>query len=244
MAFGLMRNTKNIQNHAMKKLPFQLLFFIVVAINISSIFFNCTILIIVSKPLIVGSLLCFYLISSMQNIGAVKPLVITAIGCSIIGDVLLLFEKNSPLFFIFGLVSFLLAHIFYSITFYYFLQKQHIKISWKLLPFVACYYFLLLYVLFPTLGNMKLPVVVYGAVISTMFFIALHIFFTKQNAYLIIIGAAFFVLSDTLLAINKFYTTYYQASIFIMITYSFAQYCIVKGIVKITLNIPQQTISI
>lgn len=228
----------------MKKNTFQLLFLLFVCLHICSIYWGYTILMCLSKPLIVCSLLCFFLSNKIDLFAKITPLIIAAISCSIIGDVLLLFESINPIYFIIGLLSFLLAHIFYSITFYCFLQKQQVKIKWIYLPFVACYYFFLLLLLYPTLGNLKLPVMVYGAVISTMVFIALQLLYASHVSFLIIIGATFFVLSDTLLAINKFYMPYYQAPIFIMITYSFAQYCIVKGMINSAYKIQEQSTSI
>ncbi|RYF87580.1 MAG: hypothetical protein EOO03_10470 [Chitinophagaceae bacterium] len=45
-----------------------------------------------------------------------------------------------------------------------------------------------------------------------------------------IAGAAFFVLSDSLLAINKFHTSL-QCSFMVMVTYCLAQYLVVKGVI-------------
>ena len=45
-------------------------------------------------------------------------------------------------------------------------------------------------------------------------------------------GALLFVLSDSILAINKFYMPFDLAGTFIMLTYGFAQYLIVQGAVK------------
>ena len=44
------------------------------------------------------------------------------------------------------------------------------------------------------------------------------------------IGAIFFIISDSLLAINKFYFPLPYSAFWIMSTYSFAQYFIVSGI--------------
>jgi uncharacterized membrane protein YhhN len=45
-------------------------------------------------------------------------------------------------------------------------------------------------------------------------------------------GASFFVISDSLLAINKFYQPFAHAGILIMLTYCTAQYFIVQGFIK------------
>jgi uncharacterized membrane protein YhhN len=43
------------------------------------------------------------------------------------------------------------------------------------------------------------------------------------------IGALLFVISDSILAINKFYQSFEMANILIMLSYGFAQFYIVKG---------------
>ena len=87
--------------------------------------------------------------------------------------------------------------------------------------------------LFAHLGDMKIPVLIYGAVISIMLFIAMHFFFIKKpGSTLIVVGALLFITSDSLLAINKFYNSFTNAGMYIMLTYAFAQYYIVKGIIQ------------
>jgi uncharacterized membrane protein YhhN len=52
----------------------------------------------------------------------------------------------------------------------------------------------------------------------------------KKSFTLIFIGALFFMISDSLLAINKFLTPVPLASLGIMFTYMLAQYLIVEGV--------------
>ena len=99
--------------------------------------------------------------------------------------------------------------------------------------FVAAFYFSLICILFDHLGEMKIPVLIYGAVISIMLFIAaLFIFVKKSGSIFIVAGALLFITSDSLLAINKFYSPFINASMYIMLTYAFAQYYIVKGVIQ------------
>jgi uncharacterized membrane protein YhhN len=90
--------------------------------------------------------------------------------------------------------------------------------------------------LYPHLGDLKIPVMVYAAVICTMLMCSLHIFFKVNppaNVYYLA-GAALFVLSDSLLALNKFYQPFAFAGVMIMLTYCAAQYFIVQGFIKTT----------
>ena len=52
------------------------------------------------------------------------------------------------------------------------------------------------------------------------------------NLY-VFFGAIAFVISDSILAINKFYAPFEKSSFFIMLTYLVAQYLIVVGILKV-----------
>jgi len=68
-----------------------------------------------------------------------------------------------------------------------------------------------------------------------MLFYSLHIFYKTNppaNKFFVV-GAIFFVLSDSLLAINKFYQTFSMAGVGIMLTYCLAQYFIVRGCVTL-----------
>jgi uncharacterized membrane protein YhhN len=92
--------------------------------------------------------------------------------------------------------------------------------------------------LFPTLGDLKIPVFVYAATISLMLIEAIKGYFSwqKPTNAVILIGAIFFVTSDSILAINKFYSPLPSASFLIMFTYIVAQYLITSGILTLGSN--------
>jgi uncharacterized membrane protein YhhN len=96
---------------------------------------------------------------------------------------------------------------------------------------VLAYIIELMYILWPTLGGMKIPVMIYGVVIGTMLSFALWQIgkLDKKAALLFCAGAALFVLSDSLLAINKFRNQFSYAGMAIMFTYCLAQYLIARG---------------
>jgi uncharacterized membrane protein YhhN len=150
-----------------------------------------------------------------------------------LGDVLLIFESKSPLFFIFGLVSFLLAHIMYIIYFTKYIHFGSLLLKQKLLPAIPAFVFSIILVsfLWPKLGPMKLPVLAYAAVITTMLYSSIIAtwFIKKPSGLLFLAGALFFVLSDSLLAINKFNAPFAYAGPAIMLTYCIAQYLICKA---------------
>ena len=96
----------------------------------------------------------------------------------------------------------------------------------------------LFYFLKDGLGVMLLPVVIYMLVILSM---STSAYLRKDKANilsygLVFLGAIFFMISDSILALNKFYETIQLANILIMTTYALAQYLIVLGILKLSVT--------
>ncbi|KRD10117.1 hypothetical protein ASE21_10370 [Flavobacterium sp. Root901] len=167
-----------------------------------------------------------------------QNILLSALLFSWIGDVILLFSDIAEIYFILGLVSFLISHIIYCLLFN---KQAKEKIKRNAVIFgigsivIACYLTGMLYVLLPALGDLKIPVIVYASVISVMLLFSyngLLIWKKPANQY-VFFGALFFVVSDSILAINKFHMPVQKSSFIIMLTYLVAQYLIVKGILKL-----------
>lgn len=186
-------------------------------------------------------LLALFLISKVKSN---NKLILSALFFSWLGDIFLMFPRNEyseqmqKLLFIFGLASFLIAHIFYVFTFLKEINSVK-KVSlivenpYLILPFLV-FLFFLLYFLFPYLKDMKLPVVVYGSIINLMALMALNRknLVIASSFYLVFIGALLFMISDTTIAVNVFYKAQPWHRIFIMSTYILAQALIVYGWVQ------------
>ena len=209
-------------------------FLLLTAADLAGIISGFSPLHFIAKPLLIPvlMLLLFFTVSTVPG----KKLLLVALFFSWMGDVFLLFEASNKNFFIFGLASFLTTHICYIIFFLRIrsaigslLLKQPI-----LILLVLAYGVALVWLLFPHLGELKLPVMVYAAVICTMLLCSLHVF-KKINSPAnrwYVLGASAFVLSDSLLAINKFYQPFAFAGVLIMLTYCAAQYFIVRGFME------------
>ena len=166
------------------------------------------------------------------NRGLVRtPLLLIALFWCWMGDVLLQFSGGQDNFFLFGLASFLLGHLFYMFTFRK-LQQGGKLVWWWLIP-VAAYVFFLLYTVWPGLGEMRIPVLAYAVVITLMLVFALRRYrgTTTISFSTVAAGAILFIISDSLIACNTFHETIRYASIAIMSTYALAQYLIVQGLV-------------
>ncbi|WP_333601373.1 lysoplasmalogenase [Flavobacterium sp.] len=170
-----------------------------------------------------------------------KKWLLSALFFSWIGDCILLFADKGELYFIFGLVSFLIAHLLFIVLFS---KQQSESNHWKKPLFwigfigVAVYLVSMLSLLLPSLGDLKIPVSIYALTISIMLIVALKGAFNwnRNSKYWVLAGAVFFVVSDSLLAINKFHSPIPLANFWIMITYLMAQFCITYGILKLNKN--------
>lgn len=188
----------------------------------------------VTKPLIILFLINYFITSVQLVPSSLKWWVAGALGFSWLGDILLLFEDQSTQFFILGLSAFLVAHVCYIVFFNQIRKVEKMKGQLLLFLFVLVYYAALIQLLSPKLGDMKVPVWIYGAVICLMLWLALHLNKTyhSNSGLFIMVGALLFVLSDSALAINKFYQAFAGAGIVIMLTYGLAQWFITEGSIR------------
>jgi len=140
---------------------------------------------------------------------------------SLVGDIIL----ESFKLFVPGLIAFLVAHVFYILAF---LRKSSNPKPLSSIPFYA-YGILLFLFLYGSLGELVLPVLVYMFIICTMLwrsFIQQKV--DKLSAYAFY-GALIFTISDSLIAISKFYQDFYLAPLLVMLTYWVGQFLIYKS---------------
>jgi len=158
-----------------------------------------------------------------------------------LGDALLIGEGSR--FFLGGLSSFLCAHLLYIGLFVQFKRTNPKATTSNWIHQSAWPAILIplgiLYFLYPGLGNLLIPVVVYMAVISLMWLLALSNQLRNRNvasdvegwspSVLLSMGATLFVASDAVLAIEKFIAPFPGARLTVMGTYILAQLALVRG---------------
>lgn len=148
-----------------------------------------------------------------------------------IGDILLLNDSN--IFFIYGLVAFLISHILYIILFniqnsnpLYF-NKDSLLFGIVLI----IYAFLFFHVIKNNLGELNIPVIFYIIIITLMVFSAFRR--NKGKGYIwVLFGSICFIISDSILAYDKFCHHYTNNNYLILIFYLIAQLFIVSGQLK------------
>jgi uncharacterized membrane protein YhhN len=141
------------------------------------------------------------------------------LACSLIGDVFLMLPADR---FVPGLLSFLLAHVAYIVAF-----AVGVPIGTRpalLLPLLAAAA-ALLRLLWTGLGALRLPVVLYAATILLMVWQAWGRSFALAGLgpVLAAAGATLFMVSDGLLAVNRFHRPFRMAQALTMATYVAAQ---------------------
>ncbi len=193
---------------------------------------------IISKGVLMP-ILMIYAFYRFANRKIEFKLVFIALIFSWLGDILLLFDTQVQPLFVYGLGSFLIAHVFYIVTNTK-ARKSNTPVG--LIPTQQMRYLFILimaglamiYILLPHLGDLTLPVIIYAAVLTFMAISALYRYGrTSSSSFsMAFMGACFFMLSDAMLAINTFVNEFVYAGFWVMLTYTSAQWMLVEGFAK------------
>lgn len=214
---------------------FLVLFFLVSIAELLAVSLGWMEVHMIAKSLIMLSLIGYYMGAVARRNGHF----LRAMFFCWAGDVLLLKQADDEMFFILGLVAFLIGHLLYILAYRELrwtdaasglLMPQKIRVSFP----VALAGTGLIVVLLPTLGGLMIPVIVYAVVLMGM---VMASFFrygrtSPDSFWFVAVGALLFMVSDSILAINKFHTPFEAASPLIMLTYILAQYLIAQGAVR------------
>lgn len=203
---------------------------------------------LITKPFLMWFLIAWYFLSIGKEKTISHKLIAVGFVFSWFGDIFLMlpytlyqFKKYELIMFLLGLVSFLITHIFYITAF----NKERKagggtgifkSKPWAALPTVGLFIALMV-LLLPNIGAvMKAPIFVYAGILTTMTLFAANRYGSVNNSsfWLVYLGAVIFMLSDSMIAINKFYAPFESSRLLIMATYLVAQYLIAKGTIKST----------
>lgn len=203
-----------------------ILFLLVAIADVYAVITQNKVMEMIFKPLLMTTLVVVYLLSVKKpNFWFVSGLFF-----SFWGDVFLL-DKES--FFVFGLGSFLFAHVIYIKITTGFLQKDlTAKMITSAIPFVLLLAGLL-FLIYDNLEEMLVPVIVYGVTIATFGASALLNYRQEKsmaNSWLLL-GAILFIASDSLIALNNFYAAKHLFDIAIIVLYIISQYFICRAMI-------------
>jgi len=188
----------------------------------------------VSKPLLMPILLVWF--RAQAGGGALATLVTVALVCSWLGDVFLM--GSGEAWFGAGLASFLVAQLAYAAAFAGPARHPGGPRPWQSLLLagvvVAIGLLVAQTVLAGVPGWLVLPVAVYAAAITAMGTSgALRAGGTSLASWgAAFVGAEWFMVSDSLLAFDRFVAPLGAARIAVMLTYCLGQYLIVAGCLR------------
>jgi uncharacterized membrane protein YhhN len=182
-----------------------------------------------AKPMLMITLFWYY----YSNTKPLNKYFVLGLFFSFLGDLLLL--GTGEVYFIFGLLFFLIAHVFYIIMVLRLIPARKPKnFIMASVPFLLLF-LILMNILFAGLGSMKIPVIIYAMTISFFGIVSLLLYLeTKTKISLILlVGVLIFISSDTILALNLFYKTQSFYPLLIMMSYVLAQYLICRFVLKL-----------
>jgi len=212
-----------------------ILFFIAAIGELLSIIAGIEQLHLVCKPLIMVTLGVYYLSSAGEDRSLV---VLLAIVFSLAGDTALMFDSIDPIYFMIGLVCFLISHIFYIVAYRQHQNREEANALQGIQKLRAAFPIVLagtglVVILYPMLGVLKFPVIIYALILVVMVLNGLfRLGRTNSKSFgFVFAGALFFMVSDSTLAINKFLHPFPSAGLLIMSTYIAAQFLIVEGLI-------------
>ncbi|WP_339925370.1 lysoplasmalogenase [uncultured Cyclobacterium sp.] len=188
-----------------------------------------------TKPVIMIALLLYFLqITKLINGSLLRITVSAGLFFSFLGDVLLLDES----LFLFGLGAFFMTHICYIVAFK--LTQNHTLNLFKV-NFIKMFVFnlplyivaaLIYFLIHSQLNELKIPVIIYIMAIVMMVTMARERFGRTNNSsfWQLFLGAFLFFISDSLLALDRFFHPIVDGDLLIMSTYILGQLLIVMGI--------------
>lgn len=181
----------------------------------------------VFKPLTTLLIVAMALRLSSTGPAGYRRLIVIGLLLSTLGDVFLMLPFDG---FVFGLGSFLLAHIAYLVA----LRKRGgwWRVRWPL-PAYAIVASLVFAKLWPGLPDeLRVPVIVYVIALAGMAAQAASVWREHRSAATCVaaVGGAFFVASDAVLALDRFSAPIPMASAWVLAAYWIAQWCIAYSV--------------
>jgi len=187
---------------------------------------HSTIQLLIFKPLTMGLILCLFVILGHSHLNFYFFSVLCGLLFSLMGDVFLIFPEKH---FLKGLIGFLTAHLFYITAFS---SGKPVIVTLRIPILLFIYGSIIFLILRPNLKKMALPVGFYIVVILIMTWQAWErwVWFQNRAALFAAAGSVLFLISDSMLAINRFKRSFKIAEALILSTYFTAQWLIALSV--------------
>jgi uncharacterized membrane protein YhhN len=193
-------------------------------------------LVYVCKPLMMIVLSSWFFFNSRRVGDRFTLLIQAGLFFSLIGDVALMFQHLDQFNFLIGLAAFFIAQLCYTIAFVHNIADVggggNFVVSGILTVLLGAYGFFFASRLLPYVEEgISVPLLVYAVTITAMGIAASFRFARTflRSFLMVLVGALFFIASDSLLATNRFMRPLDHAGWSIILTYAIAQYLIAAG---------------
>lgn len=186
----------------------------------------------ISKLLITLSLMLHFYFNSNKRIIKERIFIILALIFSFLGDFILIANPQAIMFSI-GISMYIVAKILYAFIFS-FNAKFDID---RILPFLTItllYCLLIIYFVYIGQGIPKILIFTYIFISLVMLKIAyLRYRIVNRKSYLLVLfGCISFIISESVIGLDKFYKPIFFESIFGMLFYGLAQFLIITGLIS------------
>jgi uncharacterized membrane protein YhhN len=158
-----------------------------------------------------------------------RPILTSALALSCVGDIFLALDFRR--YFVHGLAAFLLAHVAYIVLFMR-NRARPLRPSasqMMLVALVLAYFVLGCVWLWPGLGGLKIPTLVYATAVTAMTVAAILAGFSRPFVW---VGAVLFLISDSLIAAGAFRLSWFRGLALVWPTYYLGQYGIAIGFLR------------
>lgn len=213
------------------------IFWVVLFIHCAMIYMGKPLYAQYTKILLMPILIVFLALNARKKLYPTSKLIIfTGLIASFAGDLCLIFDDRN--FFLTGMICFAITHICYASIF---IRMAKVKFT-RATEFIVASVVVsvlsvkLLQFLTPYLGEMRIPVKIYMAIVAIMAATASNLLGNKLLKVLassfFVPAAALFVLSDTVLAANYFLYKEPFLGVVVMMSYGYAQCLMVQGFTR------------
>jgi len=206
--------------------PLTLAVILAVLLTLAGYYWPCLWIVYVFKPLATVLLVLIATSSWISNQSAYAQWIVVGLIFSLVGDVLLMWPHQ---YFLPGLAAFLVAHVAYLVAFTRDCKFPASLSIWFAYVVAAVVFYALL---LPTLPpGLRIPVAVYAALLSTMASQAMgrSSLIKTSSAQQAAVGALLFLLSDLLLAFDRFRRPLVWSTTLILVPYYVGQWLIASS---------------
>jgi uncharacterized membrane protein YhhN len=178
-------------------------------------------------PMVINIVLVAAALVSTGEVPYLESMILAGLVAGVTGDILLTLDTK---YFIFGLAAFLLGHLLYLAGLLF--GVTGFTLYGTLAPLGLAAVYGIIIVRFMKNAGLQLPVLLYLLVITLMLIIAIHYDLSRWGyLHLFSAGAILFVISDALLAWDRFIRSFRLASLLVLGAYYSAQFLVTLAVV-------------